>query len=134
LGVSVGEKGEWREGGDFIHKIRKRAHVSRFGGNKVSPTPTHARHGRLIKRPCGPATIVVRPICSPFLGVRTMIPPTVQPIPTTPVPPRLACASPRLRDFKIRHSSQWAGRAVSRVGRPVGGKECRRKCVSEEHG
>jgi hypothetical protein len=50
-----------------------------------------------------------------------MITPTVQPILTTPVPPRRA---ERVRDFKIRHSSQWAGRTVSRVGLPVGGKEC----------
>ena len=36
----MGEKGEWREGGDFIPKIRKTR--TRFAGNKVSPTHTPA--------------------------------------------------------------------------------------------
>jgi hypothetical protein len=40
MGVSVGEKGEWREESDFIPKIRKRAHASRGIKFPLLP-PTH---------------------------------------------------------------------------------------------
>jgi hypothetical protein len=127
----VGEKGEWREGGDFIPKIRKRAHASR-GIKFPSLPPTHTT--AMAASSNGHATIVVRPICSPFLGVDD----DHSDFPTNPND--AGSATTRLHvsanlKFVTRANGRGGQSPVWVVRTPVGGKECRRKCVSEgKHG